>query len=156
MTKIIKACRLERLFSRGDSFVLLILSILNERETVKMIELRGKVICLGFLISSVIFSLAGCSKETTKPAEINKSTQTSADSKIKLFNGTGAVTKINLELVSVELDHEAIENLMPAMTMEFYVKEKSELEVLKIGDKVEFVLEDNAGQEKITSIKKIK
>lgn len=76
-------------------------------------------------------------------------------SKVKTFNGKGVVTKINLELVSVELNHEEIKGLMPAMVMEFYVKEKSEIEVLKVGDKVEFVLEDNQGQEKIISIKKI-
>lgn len=77
------------------------------------------------------------------------------ESKIKTYKGKGVVTKIDLKLVSVELNHEKIEDFMAAMIMEFYVKEKSELEVLKIGDKVEFVLEDNQGQERIISIKKI-
>ncbi len=77
-------------------------------------------------------------------------------SKIKTFDGKGVVTKINLELVSVELDHDEIKGLMPKMTMEFYVKEKRELEQLKVGDKVDFVLEDNAGAEQIVSIKKAK
>ncbi len=77
-------------------------------------------------------------------------------SKARNFNGKGVVTKINLELVSVELDHEEIKGLMPKMQMEFYAKEKSELEALKIGDKVDFVLEDNAGAEVIISIKKAK
>jgi len=45
---------------------------------------------------------------------------------------------------------------MPKMTMEFYVKEKAELEKLKVGDTVDFVLEDNAGVEQIISIKKAK
>lgn len=82
--------------------------------------------------------------------------QNSANSAIKTFNGKGVVTKIDLEIVSVELDHEEIKGLMPPMKMEFYVREKSELEKLKIGDRVDFVLEDNAGAEKITSIKKAK
>lgn len=77
-------------------------------------------------------------------------------SQVKTFNGKGTVTKINLELVSVEIDHEEIKGLMPKMIMEFFVKEKAELEVLKIGDRVDFVLEDKAGQEKIISIKKAK
>jgi len=64
------------------------------------------------------------------------------------------VTKINLEIVSVELDHEEIKGLMPKMTMEFYVKEKSELEQLKVGDTVDFVLEDDAGAERIIKIRK--
>lgn len=76
--------------------------------------------------------------------------------KIKIAKGKGIVTKINLELGSVELDHEEIKDVMAAMKMEFYVKEKSELEVLKVGDKVDFVLEENFGQEKLVSIKKAK
>jgi len=76
--------------------------------------------------------------------------------KIKTFDGKGVVTKINFELVLVELDHEEIKGLMPKMTMEFYVKEKSELEKLKVGDRVDFVLEDNAGAKQITSIKRAK
>ncbi len=74
--------------------------------------------------------------------------------KIKTYDGKGVVTKINLELVSVELDHEEIKGLMPKMKMEFYVKEKSELERLKVGDTVDFVLEDDAGAERIIKIRK--
>lgn len=84
------------------------------------------------------------------------STKTPDKTKIKNFDGKGVVTKINLELVSVELDHEEIKGLMPKMTMEFYVKKKGELELLKVGDKVDFVLEDNAGAEQIISIEKAK
>lgn len=72
----------------------------------------------------------------------------------KNYDGKGVVTKINLELVSVELNHEEIKDLMPAMIMEFYVKEKSELEVLKVGDKVSFVVEYKDGQEKLSASKK--
>jgi len=75
--------------------------------------------------------------------------------KIKTYDGKGVVTKINLELVSVELDHEEIKGLMPKMIMEFYVSDKKMLDKLKIGDKVSFVLEDNAGAERIIEIKKI-
>lgn len=74
--------------------------------------------------------------------------------KIKTFDGTGKVTKINLEIGSVELDHEEIKGLMPKMIMEFYVSDKKMLDDLKIGDKVDFVLEDNAGAEQIIKIKR--
>ena len=83
-------------------------------------------------------------------------TNTPDKTKIKTFDGKGVVTKINLELISVELDHEEIKGLMPKMKMEFYVKEKGELERLKVGDTVDFVLEDNAGAEQIISIIKAK
>ncbi len=117
-----------------------------------------------FLIFAILSLISACQQNAaeTKPQNV-KPTQTATaaptvtpnTSEIKTFKGKGVVTKINLELVSVELNHEKIEDFMAAMIMEFYVKEKSELEVLKIGDKVEFVLEDNRGQERIISIKKI-
>jgi Cu/Ag efflux protein CusF len=43
---------------------------------------------------------------------------------------------------------------MPAMRMEFYVKDKAMLNGLKAGDKVDFVLEDKAGAEMIVEMKK--
>jgi Cu/Ag efflux protein CusF len=74
--------------------------------------------------------------------------------KAKYYNGTGVVKKINMEIGSVELDHEAIKDVMPKMTMEFYVADKSELKDLKIGNRVDFVLEDKGGAERISSIKR--
>ena len=117
-----------------------------------------------FLIIAVLSLISACQQNSaeTKPQNAKPTQNATAaptitpnTSEIKTFKGKGVVTKINLELVSVELNHEKIEGLMPAMIMEFYVKEKSELEVLKLGDKVAFVLEDNQGQEQIISINKI-
>jgi Cu/Ag efflux protein CusF len=122
--------------------------------------LKIKTIYLSLLF---LLAFAACEKPQTTPKPPSVATTVSptvvpsnaTNSKIKTYNGKGIVTKIDLKLVSVELDHEEIKDLMPAMRMEFYVKEKSELEILKLGDTVEFVLEDNAGAEKIISIKKI-
>lgn len=119
------------------------------------------------ILLSLVFSVSACQQTVseTKNQSVKPSPTASHSSfpvstpdvaKIKIANGKGIVTKINLELGSVELDHEEIKNVMPPMKMEFFVKEKSELEVLKVGDKVDFVLEENFGQEKIISIKKIK
>ncbi len=75
--------------------------------------------------------------------------------KIKTGDGTGKVTKIDLELGSIELDHDEIKDVMPAMKgMEFYVSDKKMLNNLKVGDKVDFVLEENAGAERIIYIAK--
>jgi Cu/Ag efflux protein CusF len=100
----------------------------------------------------------GCQQSTSPPIKPTKVTATATGtpdkSKIKLYDGKGVVTKINLEIVSVELDHEEIKGVMPKMIMEFYVKEKTELERLKVGDAVNFVLEDDAGAERIIKIEK--
>ena len=102
---------------------------------------------------ALVFTVAACEKETVQK---NYNKTVSVNSGVKRFDGKGVVTKINLELGSVELDHEEIKGSMPAMIMEFYVTDKRELEPLKVGDRVEFVLEEDRGQEKLTSIKKIK
>jgi Cu/Ag efflux protein CusF len=56
------------------------------------------------------------------------------------YDGKGVVTKINLELGSVEVNHKEIKDLMPAMTMEFFVSDKKLLDGLKVGDEVDFVI----------------
>lgn len=85
----------------------------------------------------------------------NATTSAPAKSKIKTGDGTGTVTKLNAKLGSVALDHDEIKGIMPAMEgMEFYVSDVKMLDKLKIGDKVDFVLEDNAGAERIIRIKK--
>jgi Cu/Ag efflux protein CusF len=71
------------------------------------------------------------------------------------YNGKGVVTKIDMKLGSVELNHEDIPGVMAAMKMEFYVIDKSLLNGLKIGDKVDFVLEYKHPAETIVEIKKI-
>lgn len=106
-----------------------------------------------------MLAFAACqSNAPTAANQIAKPTATataaSDKAQIKTYDGTGAVTKINLEIGSIELDHEEVKGLMPAMKMEFYVADKKMLDNLKIGDRVDFTLEDNAGAERIVSIKK--
>lgn len=115
-----------------------------------------------FIFFVLIFSFAfsACEKNVSEnKSQTVKSTPNSTINPTKTpkngtYNGKGKVTKINLELVSVELDHEEIKDLMPRMIMEFFVMEKGELGKLKIGDQVDFVLEYKDGQEKITRIEK--
>lgn len=87
---------------------------------------------------------------------VNSSSNAAAikSSDVKTAQSTGVVTKINLEAGSVELDHDEIKGMMPAMQMEFNVADRKELKPLKIGDKVAFTLEDNKGRETITKIAK--
>jgi len=54
---------------------------------------------------------------------------------------TGIVTSMNREIGSVGLDHKDIPGVMPAMVMEFYLKDKRLLDGLNVGDQVSFSLE---------------
>jgi len=72
------------------------------------------------------------------------------------YLGHGKVTKINTDLGSVELDHKEIVGVMPPMIMEFLVRDKSQLNDLKVGDQVDFILEYKHPSETILEIKKSK
>ena len=109
-----------------------------------------------FILFISILAVSSCQQNTavTKQPVSATPVPTSSVPKNGNYNGKGIVTKINLKDVSVELNHEKIEGLMEPMIMEFFVTKKEELEKLKVGDKVEFVIEYKDGQEKINSIKK--
>ena len=71
------------------------------------------------------------------------------------YHGVGVVKSLNPSLPSIEIDHEDIKGLMPAMTMGFYVRGQSLLEGLKTRDRIEFTLENGVGGLKITEIRKL-
>ncbi|KAF0249558.1 MAG: hypothetical protein FD167_1039 [bacterium] len=70
------------------------------------------------------------------------------------FQGKGLVKAINTNKQKVTLDHEVIKDYMEAMTMDFSVAEKTMLESVKVGDKIEFTLKHEAGIDTITEIRK--
>jgi len=121
--------------------------------------LYGFVLFLFAVIAACRQNTQSVTIQPAKPTETVSATVTPIislpdNTKIKTYDGKGTVTKINLELGSVELNHEEIKGLMPAMQMEFYVSDKAMLDNLKVGEAVDFVLEDNAGAERIIKIKK--
>ena len=73
----------------------------------------------------------------------------------KPYPGTGIVTIINLKEGWVEIEHEEIKDLMPAMQMEFWIRNPSLLKGIRVGDKVDFVVvEDRVGQY-LTELKRV-
>lgn len=110
------------------------------------------------LLIFVSFLALSCSQGEVKPANTAATSgspvPTIATPKDGNYDGKGRVTKINMELGSVELNHDDIPGVMPPMIMEFYVKDKSQLEPLKVGDNVHFVLEYKHPTETIVDIKK--
>lgn len=71
------------------------------------------------------------------------------------YQGDGRVMSTNPKFPSIEIDHQEIKGLMPAMTMEFFVKDKSLLDGLKAGDHIEFTIDNGVGGLVITKIKKL-
>jgi Cu/Ag efflux protein CusF len=73
---------------------------------------------------------------------------------VKTFRGTGVVHAVYLKDGWFEIDHEDIEGYMPAMRMQWTVRDKSMLKSVSAGDKVDFTVEDDNGTEIVTEIKK--
>ena len=73
----------------------------------------------------------------------------------KPYPGTGVVTIINLKEGWVEIKHEEIKGLMPAMTMEFWARPPSILKGVRTGDKVDFVIVETHKGEYVTKLKRV-
>lgn len=73
---------------------------------------------------------------------------------VKTFHGVGVVRSVNLKEGWFEIDHEDIKDYMPAMRMQWRVREIATLKSIQAGDRVDFTLEDDNGSEIVTEVKK--
>ena len=118
---------------------------------------RWHVIAMALLILAC--ALVSCQQKRAGQGNSSSSaTQNQAESgqqaNVKYHHGVGIVKKITPQDPSVEIDHEEIKGYMAAMRMEYQVKDKSLLESIQPGDKVDFTVEDKQGVEVISEIKK--
>ena len=72
----------------------------------------------------------------------------------KPYPGTGVVDLINKKEGWIEITHQEIKDLMPAMQMEFNVKDKSLLDRVSVGDRVDFTIVETPKGEYLVDIKK--
>ena len=72
----------------------------------------------------------------------------------KPYEGTGVIAIINRKEGWVEINHEEIKGLMPAMQMEFWVKDRSLLDKVQVGDRVNFTIVETAKGEYLTQLKR--
>jgi Cu(I)/Ag(I) efflux system protein CusF len=72
----------------------------------------------------------------------------------KPYPGTGVVDLINKKEGWIEITHEEIKDLMPAMQMEFWVKDRALLDKVKVGDRVDFTIVETERGEFLTEIKR--
>lgn len=102
--------------------------------------------------------MVDCQKEHAQQENASAPTQAQAEASksptVKTFHGVGVIKKVTPQDPSLMIDHEEIKDHMPAMTMEYYVKDKSLLDSIQSGDKVDFTIENNQGVEVISEIKK--
>ncbi|HYW72745.1 MAG TPA: copper-binding protein [Pyrinomonadaceae bacterium] len=72
----------------------------------------------------------------------------------KQYPGTGVVVLINRKEGWIEINHEDIKDLMPAMQMEFNVKDKTLLDRAAVGDRVDFTVIETPQGEYLIDLKK--
>ena len=70
------------------------------------------------------------------------------------YQGVGVVKALNPKRPAIEIDHEDIVGLMPAMQMEFPVTDVALLNGIAVNDRIDFTIVDNKGEMKVTAIKK--
>lgn len=71
-----------------------------------------------------------------------------------LHHGVGTVDSVDMERAVVQIDHQDIPGAMPAMNMPYNVKDKSLLDAIAPGDKVDFWLESTDAGLIVVGIKK--
>ena len=100
-----------------------------------------------------LLGLVSCNKD--KPPESSpKPTGPAAAVATTTYEGEGKVVSMNPKFPSIEIDHKEIKGLMEPMTMEFFVKDKSMLDGLKVGDLITFSIDNGVGGLVITKITK--
>ena len=87
-----------------------------------------------------------CRGNEWKPEEIatelhNLAVPEEAGANANVHRGVGVIDSIDREGAFVQIDHEDIKDLMPAMNMPYRVRDKSLLDSIEPGDKVDFWLE---------------
>jgi len=124
------------------------------------------VIVLIVTIITIALLVAGCQK--SPPTENTNHTERPAPTKViatgppgfpppvmdKPYPATGVVALINKKEGWIEINHDEIKDLMPAMQMEFLVKDKSLLDKVKVGDRVDFTVVEMKKGEYLTEIKR--
>ena len=107
------------------------------------------------LFTALLLTLSSCNSGLAKKETgSNQASGPAAAVQTKTYRGVGVVKGMNPKVPSIEIDHEDIKDFMPAMQMEFHVKDKTLLDGLTIEDKIEFTIEYGVGGMKITAIKK--
>jgi Cu/Ag efflux protein CusF len=103
------------------------------------------------ILCCVVISQTACNNKTGGKT----SEGPAAAVETRTYEAVGTVKALDPKLPSIEIDHEDIKGLMPAMQMWFHVKDTSLIKGLTVGDRVEFSVESGVGGLKIVAIKKI-
>ena len=115
-------------------------------------------------VALLLLPISSCQKP--KVAQTTPPTPTAAPTRVtgppgypppvmnQSYPATGVVVLINRQEGWIEINHEDIKGLMPAMQMEFWVKNKSLLDQAKPGDRVDFTIVETETGEYLTELRR--
>ena len=98
----------------------------------------------------VVFAACAPRSENKPAAPVGPAAAVQSNS----YQGVGVVKSIDLKEPAIEIDHGDIEGLMPAMQMEFPVTDPAMLNGISVNDRIDFTIVNNAGDMKVTAIKR--
>jgi Cu/Ag efflux protein CusF len=109
---------------------------------------------LFLLLISLLF-IVSCNKQGGKGTTTGPVSGPAAATQTTTHHATGTVTALDMKASTVEIDHGDIEGLMPAMQMDFSVKNAAVLNGIAVGDRIEFEVTNSVGGIQVTAIKKL-
>ncbi len=112
--------------------------------------IMGKRMSKSIIVGLALTLLTACGGG----APTNQSNTPAAAVQTNSYHGVGVVKSVNPKAPAIEIDHQDIEGLMPAMQMEFPVTDANLLNGIAVNDRIDFTIENNAGEMRVTAIKK--
>ena len=108
------------------------------------------------IAGGALIVLSGCGAPPTNKQSTPTASGPAAAVQTNSYQAVGVVKNLypNPKAPAIEIDHGDVEGLMPAMQMEFPVKDASLLSGIAVNDKIDFTIETVAGQMKVIAIKK--
>ena len=105
------------------------------------------------LLALILFS--ACAQQAgPTPSSSPTPSAAAAATQANTYQGVGIVKALNPKGPAIEIDHEEIVGLMPAMQMEFPVTDGTLLNGLAVNDRIDFTVENGTGEMKVIAIKK--
>jgi Cu/Ag efflux protein CusF len=108
-----------------------------------------------FLLSISLIFIVSCNKQSGKGTTVSQMSGPGAATQTTTHHAIGTVTALDTKASTVEIDHGDIEGLMPAMQMDFSVKNAAVLNGIAVGDRIEFEVTNSVGGIQVTAIKKL-
>ena len=107
------------------------------------------------IVVCLALTFAACGSQPT-PQQKTQPTPTGPAAAVQThtYQAVGVVKSLNPKRPGIEIDHEEVVGLMPAMQMEFPVSDGALLNGVAVNDRVDFTIEDGTGEMKVIAIKK--